>query len=96
MWRIFSKKNRNYTIGGVIAFVVIVFVIYKYALKGTAIGNTVEQVMRDPTSIAGGYGKGWEAATYKGPHYTRGGKIDPITVAEGGTGRSAGEAISLN
>ena len=38
MWRIFSKKNRNYTIGGVIAFVVFVFVIYKYVFKGTAIG----------------------------------------------------------
>ena len=92
MWRIFSKKNRNYTIGGVIAFVVIVFVIYKYVLKGTAIGNTVEQVMRDPTSIAGGYAAGWEEQTYAG--MGTGGR--KISVAEGGTGRTADEAISLN
>ena len=92
MWRIFSKKNRNYTIGGVIAFVVFVFVIYKYVLKGTAIGNTVEQVMRDPTSIAGGYAAGWEEQTYSG--MGTGGR--KISVPAGGSGRSPEEAISLN
>ncbi len=32
MWRIFSKKNRNYTIAGVVAFVIAVYVVYKYVL----------------------------------------------------------------
>lgn len=32
MWRIFGKKNRNYTIAGVIAFVIAVYVVYSYVL----------------------------------------------------------------
>ena len=79
MWRIFSKKNRNYTIGGVLAFVVIVFLIYKYVLKGTMFGGAVRDVMLgDP---------GWEAKTARGQ--------TKIVLAEGGTGRTAAEAISL-
>ena len=89
MWRIFSKKNRTYTIGGVIAFVVIVFLIYKYVLKGTPVGEAVKGVMSGQVTLGS---SGWEAATYKAPHYTRGPQ-DPITVASGGTGRSAAEAI---
>ena len=83
MWRIFSKKNRNYTIGGVLAFVVIVFLIYKYVLKGTMFGETVRGAMLGDA--------GWEAKTYQAPHYSSG----PIRVEEGGTGRTASEAISL-
>ena len=91
MWRIFSKKNRTYTIGGVLAFVVLVFLIYKYVLKGTIFGDTLQQTMRDPTSIAGGYGKGWEQQTYR-PMVSNPQKI---VIASGGTGRSSAEAISL-
>ena len=84
MWRIFSKKNRNYTIGGVLAFVVIVFLIYKYVLKGTMFGETVRGAMLGEA--------GWEEKTYQAPHYSSG----PIRVAEGGTGRTAAEAIVLS
>ena len=90
MWRIFSKKNRNYTIGGVVAFVVIVFVIYKYVLKDTAIGKWFKGALDDPaTVVSSGLGSAtWEEESYRG----RG----PISIAEGGTGRSPKEAIALD
>ena len=92
MWRIFSKKNRTYTIGGVLAFVVIVFLVYKYLLVGTAFGDTLAGLMGGGPTVLGS--SGWEKATYKGMGSGPG--RSKIVIAEGGTGRSAGEAISLN
>ena len=93
MWRIFNKKNRTYTIGGVLAFVVIVFVVYKYVLAGTAFGKTLAGLMGGGPTVLGS--SGWEKATYKGPHFTTVQRSGKIVIAEGGTGRSVGEAISL-
>ena len=51
MWRIFSKKNRTYTIGAVVAFVIIVYVVYRYVLSGTFVGDWFRRAMGNPSSI---------------------------------------------
>ena len=94
LWGIFNKKNRTYTIGGVVAFVVIVYVVYRYAIRGTWIGNWFASLMGNPTEAVLG-GAGWEAQTYKAPHYTRGTASEAISVPSEGAGLSRDDPITI-
>ena len=50
MWRIFSKKNRKYTIVGVIAIVVGVYVAWRYLLPAKA-QAWLKSFLYDPTTF---------------------------------------------
>ena len=50
MWRIFSKKNRNYTIAGVVAFVIATYVVYKYLLPDN-VAAWFRSFVTDPTTF---------------------------------------------
>ena len=86
-WRnafgLLSKKNRTYTIVGVITFVILTYIVYTYVLPEGA-KAWVYSWVANPTLGS----PGWEAATYKGAHYAK------QTFPEGG-GMSAAEAIDV-
>ena len=82
MWRIFNKKNRNYTIGGVIAFVIATFLVYRYVLPDRA-KAWLRAFMIKPEMAVGI--EGWEEESRKRA---------PIKVT-GDTGRSPGTAIHI-
>ena len=86
MWRIFNKKNRNYTIAGVVAFVIAVYVVWKYVLPERW-QAWFKSFVADPSGAVLG-GAGWEAAT-RG-EFGRG----PIKVGEG-AGLSSGSPIDI-
>ena len=90
LWGIFNKKNRTYTIGGVVAFVVIVYVVYRYAIKGTALGNWFAKLMGNPTTAVLGQA-GWEKQTYRP---IMGGGGEKIQVGAG-AGLTSGDPINV-
>ena len=85
-WRnafgLLSKKNRTYTVVGVVTFVLITFAVYKYVLPANAKAWVYSWVAKPSLGSPG-----WEKATYKPPHYTQGQTTsggtadDPIIVA---------------
>ena len=86
-WRnafgLLSKKNRTYTIVGVITFVILTYIVYTYVLPEPAKAWVYSWVAKPSLGSPG-----WEAATYKGVHYTA------QAFPEGG-GMSASEAIDV-
>ena len=86
MWRIFNKKNRTYTIAGSIAFIIVVYVVYRYVLPVRFKAWVKSFVISPADAVLSGVGSpGWE-------EQTRG--HGPISAGEG-PGLSKGSPIDL-